>query len=218
MKPLSSIFITFSLFLGCFSVAWGESEIKTKTLSNYLHEHGYYLNPVHSPMNEGYMSDTQKDQFNNCLKKYKNIRKILEIGLNAGHSAENFFNNCPDLELFVSFDINHHPYTSVAAEYFYEKHGNKFIFVPGDSLKTLPSFKKRHNFLYKFDLIFVDGCHAYEWALSDIKHSRNMAHSNTVLWIDDVPPDLSGPIGKAVKECVKNKIIEIVEHHIASHP
>jgi len=216
MQKYITIFIW--MFLGIFNCTILLGNCKDElNLDSYLQKHGFYLYPVHSPINEGYMSDPQKDQFNERLKTYGKITKILEIGLNGGHSAENFFNNCEDLILFVSFDINHYPYTNCAIEYFTKKFGSKFLFNPGDSMVTVPRFKENHPD-YKFDLIFIDGCHAYKWAMSDIMHTRTMAHANTILWIDDVPPNLSGPIGKAVTECVEKGIIEIFEIHHSVHP
>ncbi|HSX13224.1 MAG TPA: hypothetical protein VLE96_02240, partial [Chlamydiales bacterium] len=40
---------------------------------------------------EGYITDGQKNQFREELSKHPEIRTIAEIGLNGGHSAEHFF-------------------------------------------------------------------------------------------------------------------------------
>jgi predicted O-methyltransferase YrrM len=210
IKFLLKLFFAFCLFST-------PMDVYSVSLDEFLHDHGFFLNPIHSPVNEGYMSDSQKEQFIEKLSTYKGIKRIAEIGLNAGHSAEVFFNTCKELELFVSFDINHYPYTPVAVKYFYREYGNKFIFNPGDSLQTVPRFQSNYPFM-RFDLIFIDGCHAYEWAMGDLINMKRMAHPKTVLWIDDVPPDFSGPIGLAVRTCEAQGIIRIIKLHDSSHP
>ena len=128
-----------------------------------------------------------------------------------------FFNNCPELELFVSFDLNRYPYTACAVEYFYNKYSNRFLFKPGDSIKTIPDFINNYPY-FQFDLIFVDGCHAYEWALSDITNARRLAHKDSILWVDDVPEDFSGPVGQAVLECERQGLIQIIGVNKSDHP
>ncbi len=216
MRKFMLYLATLSLLLLNVSILVAR-ELDNVSLNDYLRQHGFYLYPINSPVNEGYMSDSQKEQFNQRLSTYKNIHKVLEIGLNGGHSAENFFNNLEDLELFASFDINHHAYTGCAVNYFYTKFQNRFMFTPGDSMKTVPKFIKNYPF-FRFDLIFIDGCHAYDWVISDIIHCKEMAHADTILWVDDVPSDLSGPIGEAVKKCQDDGIIEIIQIHQSNHP
>ena len=75
-----------------------------------------------------------------------------------------------------------------------------------------------NNPLYRFDLIYIDGCHAFRNALSDIVYARRLAHSGTILWIDDVSSDLSGDVGTAVNMCEKLGLIKIVKIHQSSHP
>lgn len=207
--------ITFSLLL--ISASFLVSADNLSPLNVYLHDHGYDLNPVNSIVNEGYMSDTQKEQFIDKLAAYENIKTIAEIGLNGGHSAEMFFNTCKNLELFASFDINHHPYTQVAVDYFYNTFGNRFLFRSGDSLKTVPQLHIDRPDL-RFDLIFIDGCHHIEWAMGDILNMRNMAHSKTILWIDDVDAQFSGPVGQAAKACAEQGLIRLIKVHESQHP
>lgn len=132
----------------------------------------------------GYMNNHQKRQFQKRLSQISGIRGILEIGLNAGHSAECFFENCRDLEQFVSFDINFFPYTKPAANHLQKLHPNRFSFIEGNSLVTIPSFAKNFPEL-KFDLIYIDGSHHFENVIGDIKNTSLLAHKKTILWIDD---------------------------------
>lgn len=219
MKKFISCLTMLSLVLliNTSTIFANTGDLNDTSLNEFLRQNGFYLYPVHSHINEGYMSDSQREQFNQRLSTYSNIRSVLEIGLNGGHSAENFFNNLEDIQLFVSFDINRYAYTGCAVNYFYKKFQNRFMFVPGDSMQTVPEFIKNYP-SFRFDLIFIDGCHAYDWAVSDIINCRKMAHANTILWIDDVPPDLSGPIGEAVQKCQMDGIIDIIKVHESNHP
>ncbi len=154
------------------------------SLNQYLNQKGFYLSPMHSAKNEGYMSDAQKEQFQDELKLRPEVESILEIGLNGGHSAENFFRFCKGLKKFVSFDINHHAYTPVAVEYFKLTYPARFEFIPGDSMKTVPEYCKKFRD-QKFDLIYIDGGHSYDLCLNDILNCKWLAHRGTHVWIDD---------------------------------
>ncbi|MBA3721550.1 MAG: class I SAM-dependent methyltransferase [Parachlamydiaceae bacterium] len=179
------------------------------SLDQYLVTYGFTLSPLHSSVNEGYMTEQQKNQFSEQLKKYPEIKSIGEVGLNAGHSTENFFQNCPNLKKLVSFDINMHPYTNVAVEYFFKKYKDRFAFVPGDSLIKVRAYAK-NNPNEKFDLIYVDGNHTYSYCLNDILNFKSLAHPETILWVDDY----NGPeVFKAVNACVELGEIKIESIH-----
>jgi predicted O-methyltransferase YrrM len=189
-------------------------------INNFFKTQNIKLSPVHSKKNEGYMTPSQQSQYISKLSEYQktaSIQIICEIGLNGGHSAETLINHSPDLIKFISFDINHHFYTPLAANYFKTNLGDKFEFYPGDSLKVVPDFTSANPEL-KADLIYIDGCHLYAWALQDILNCRKLAHQNTYVWIDDVYPDLANPIGEAVRDCMKQGIIRIIDCHVSDDP
>jgi predicted O-methyltransferase YrrM len=180
---------------------------KLITLEHYLGYYGFQLSPAPSEKNEGYISDAQKAQFIERLNAYPNIKKIAEIGLNAGHSAENFFSCCNRLEKFVSFDLSEYAYTQVAVDYFFRNYKERFEFVRGDSQKTVPSYF--HHFPEQtFDLIYIDGGHFYTNCINDIKNCKKLAHPNTILWIDDFFE--GGETQRAILECESEGIIQIV--------
>jgi len=164
------------------------------------------------------MTSLQKKQFQKTLNEYNKSKPILvifEVGLNGGHSATTLINGCPFLEKFISFDINHHKYTPLAANFLRQYLNDKFIFIEGDSLKTVPEYLSSHTEI-KPDLIYIDGCHLYEYALNDILNFKESADEETFLWIDDVDPGYSNAIGKAVKYCVDNGIIKILKLHTSN--
>ena len=184
------------------------------TLDYYLKVYGFQLCPVHSNVNEGFMTPQQQEQFTDCLKMHPSIHAIMEVGLNGGHSAENFFRSCPDIRKFVSFDINLHPYVVPAVEYLHRKHKDHFVFVPGDSLVTVPEYKTKFP-TETFDLIYIDGGHSYECCFNDIVNASHLAHPNTILWVDDYNGDT---VFQAVQECVRQRIIKVKQIHDSKSP
>lgn len=172
-------------------------------LDYYLRVHGLRLSPLHSNINEGYMTEAQKAEFNKYLPSYTDVKKVLEIGFNAGHSSENFFLNLKNLEKLVAFDINTHYYTKIGAEFMKQKYKDKFELVIGDSLVTVPIYAEGND--EKFDLVYVDAKHEYNNCLNDIINSAALAHKGTILWVDDY----GGEVRDAVSECVKRGIIAL---------
>lgn len=175
------------------------------SLDQYLGYYGFNLSPQNSHINEGYMSNEQKKQYRKRLSLYPHIERILEIGLNGGHSAENFLQTCKNLKKFISFDINMHDYTPRAVEYFKRKYKNKFEFIAGDSTLTVPHYASSFPD-QKFDLIYVDGKHTYEYVIKDILNCRAFAHSDTILWVDDY----SSFIQEAVLSLQEKGMIKVV--------
>lgn len=175
------------------------------TLDRYLSYYGFKLSPSHSETNEGYMSNEQKNQYKKRLSLYPNIETILEIGLNAGHSANHFMRTCKNLKEFVSFDINQHAYTSVAAEYLKRTFKDKFLLIEGDSAVTVPQYSATYPDKI-FDLIYVDGYHTYDYVIKDVMNCRALADSNTILWIDDY----HSFVKEAVASLVDQGVLEII--------
>jgi predicted O-methyltransferase YrrM len=176
---------------------------KTSGLDSYLSKHGFKLSPVHSSKNEGYASIAQRAAFASELKKHTHIKRILEIGFNAGHTSELFLKSCPEAEI-VSFDLNYYPYTAVSAQYISSKYQDRFTFIEGNSRDTVPAFAEKG----KFDLIFIDGGHYYEICLQDIQNCARLAHQNTLLWIDDFNCQ---DVLQAVTDCEEQGLIRLIE-------
>ena len=148
-------------------------------LSNFLNDRGFPSDVI-----EGYSQQVQP-QVNDLIQltKSSNIKNILEIGFNAGHSAEVFLHNNNHIKL-TSFDLGSHAYVHHAKEYIDAAFPNRHDLVLGDSTVTLPEFIK-HKTGTTFDVIFVDGGHDYEVAKADLENCFHLSHKHTIVILDD---------------------------------
>jgi len=181
----------------------------------FLRSRGFSLPAQRCEENDGYMSLAQKEQFSEQLSLYPKIRRIAEIGFNGGHSAENFFERCPNLELLIAFDLNAYTCTRFAAEYFYKTYVDRFALILGDSLVTVTEFHLQNPNLL-FDLIYIDGCHDFEWVLGDIMNAQKIAHNQTIVWLDDVKEQ--NEVAAAIKFLESTGIIHIEQSFASIDP
>jgi len=108
---------------------------------------------------------------------------VMEIGFNAGHSAEVFLQNNKHLTL-TSFDLGIHNYGRTAKEYIDATYPNRHTLILGDSRTTIPIFLN-NNKDTKFDVIFIDGGHDYQIAKADMENCLHLAHKDTIVILDD---------------------------------
>jgi predicted O-methyltransferase YrrM len=147
------------------------------------------------------------------LTKNSNIN-VMEIGFNAGHSAEVFLSNNHCLNL-TSFDLGEHNYGPIAKEYIDFNFPNRHTLIFGDSRQTVPSYIENNKDI-KFDVIFIDGGHDYEIARNDLENCFHLAHKDTIVILDDVvfkeewkEHYTQGPTRIWNEYLEKNKIIEL---------
>lgn len=134
---------------------------------------------------------------------------IMEIGFNAGHSAELFLQNNKDLTL-TSFDLGSHDYVSTAKEYIDTTYPNRHTLILGDSMLTVPTYIENNKDI-KFDIIFIDGGHDYQVAKSDIENCFHLSHKDTIVILDDTNfnVEANGPTKIWSEKIKENKIIEL---------
>lgn len=142
---------------------------------------------------------------------------VMEIGFNAGHSAEIFLHNNPSLNL-ISFDLGVYDCVHVGKQYIDNTYPNRHKLILGDSTLTVPKFINENKDT-KFDIIFIDGGHEYEIAKTDITNCYHLAHKDTIVILDDTifRKDWEkiwniGPSKNWIEHLEQNKIIELNRH------
>ena len=124
--------------------------------------------------------------FLKTLATRQEIRRIGEIGFNAGFSSYAFLSANPLVHV-TSFDLGEHEYLAMAKEHIDSEFPERHTLVVGDSRQTIPQFADAETD-GPFDLIFIDGGHTYEVASADIANMKLLAHDGTVLVFDDLLP------------------------------
>jgi len=149
--------------------------IHNMSLTEYLSKNGIFDLEGHT--------ENVKEQQEELIKLSKDVKTVMEIGFNAGHSAELFLKNNPELTL-TSFDIGDHNYVLTGKQYIDKTFPGRHTLIIGDSTMSVPKFIKDHPEI-KFDLLFIDGCHEYEIAKADLENCRHLAHKDSIVVMDD---------------------------------
>lgn len=113
-----------------------------------------------------------------------NVKSVMEIGFNAGHSADVMLFANSSIKL-TSFDLGIHAYVLHAKEYMDKTYPARHELILGDSMQTVPEFIAANGANTKFDVIFIDGGHTYDLAKADLTNCKNLAHPNTIVILDD---------------------------------
>ena len=117
------------------------------------------------------------------IAKSESIRRISEIGFNAGHSTTTFLTSNPSA-FMLSFDLGMHNYVVKAKSFVDSTFPGMHLLVIGSSHISVPAFIKLFP-ACRFDLIFIDGCHTIHMALTDIQSYKPYAHEETIVLLDD---------------------------------
>jgi predicted O-methyltransferase YrrM len=156
---------------------------KNKYLNLYKMNLDLYLKNNNAYVTEGHVNQVQEQV--SILKEIVsdlNIKNILQIGFNAGHSTDLFLSSNQEC-IVTSFDIGEHDYVRTGKEYIDSTYPNRHNLILGNSVLTIPQYYK--NNLVAFDLIFIDGSHNYDIALCDLHNCRKLAHKDTIVILDD---------------------------------
>ena len=77
-----------------------------------------------------------------------------------------------------------HNYVLTAKEYIDITYPSRHTLMLGDSRTSVPLFI-HNNKDVKFDIIFIDGCHYYDYAKADMENCMKLAHKDTIVIMDD---------------------------------
>lgn len=140
-----------------------------------------FLSSKRVPIREGHIQQCNEEvhRLVRLIDTFQ-IKTVLEIGFNAGHSSEVFLSS--GVREMVSFDFGHHPCVAAGKEWIDTQYPERHVLILGDSTKTVPAYACHQ----KFDLIFVDGGHFYDTVMKDLTNVQSFAHANTIVAVDDV--------------------------------
>jgi len=144
-------------------------------ISEYLTNQGVYSFEGYSQQIPGQVED--------LIRLSSEKTHIMEIGFNAGHSAEVFLKNNPTLTL-TSFDLGVHEYVLKAKEYIDMMYPKRHTLLLGDSQVSVPRYIDA-NPGKTFDLIFIDGGHDYPIVNADIENCLRLSTKDTLILLDD---------------------------------
>lgn len=156
-----------------------------------------------------------------ALVREEKPKRILEIGFNAGHSAEVFLSTDAEVHL-LSFDLGHVPAVNVGKAFIDARFPHRHTLIIGDSTVSVPAFTRLHPDA-RFDLIFIDGGHQYEVAKADIDNCMKLADAHTIVVLDDTiftksleQPYTVGPTKAWLESLRERKVTELGRHEYAT--
>tara|TARA_B100000482_G_scaffold189610_1_gene171314 strand:- start:265 stop:921 length:657 start_codon:yes stop_codon:yes gene_type:complete len=116
------------------------------------------------------------------------VENVMEIGFNGGHSSELFLETNSNINV-ISFDICGYNCVRVGKNFIDKKFPGRHTLIKGNSLESVPKYASDHDI--KFDVIFIDGGHAYDIVKGDIMNCKRLAHKDTLVILDDTVKDTS---------------------------
>lgn len=177
------LLIVFLIIYGC----WWYKKNSNQSLDDYNQSLDNYYKTINKFSagfkGEGYSQQIiEQSDFLKNITNNKDIKNVMEIGFNGGHSAEIFLSSNKNINM-VSFDIGEHDYVKLGKHFIDKTYPGRHQLIIGDSLKTVPEYYKTVN--KKFDLIFIDGGHDYHTAKYDLINCKNLSHDKTIVIMDD---------------------------------
>ncbi len=135
---------------------------------------------------EGWSRPDQRAWFTHLLNKTLEVRRIVEVGFNAGHSSLVFLQARTNISV-VSFDLGTHGYIHSAKTFIDSRFPGRHTLILGDSTVTVPLYQQKHPEA-SFDLAFIDGGHDYEIASADVRNVLPLIHPAGLVVMDDLCP------------------------------
>jgi methyltransferase family protein len=139
---------------------------------------------------------SKRDRFRSVALSHN---RLLEVGVNGGHSAYAALTANPELTYF-GIDICAHSYVRPAIEWLQAEFPGRVSFESGNSLKTLPALRRQGQ---RFSAFHVDGAKVNY--LADILHCRQMMDGEVAVVIVD---DTNGPLVSVTwRRCLRWRIV-----------
>jgi hypothetical protein len=123
-----------------------------------------------------------KGKRENLIHAAQHKKHMLEIGVNAGHSALIALYHS-DI-MYYGVDVGLHGYTPAAIDFLKQKFGSRVNYRAKGSLQALPYIAVQEPQL-KFDLIHIDGNHELPFVETDFYNALRVAHEQGWILFDD---------------------------------
>jgi hypothetical protein len=125
--------------------------------------------------------------------------RMLEIGVNGGHSAYLALSSNPRLE-FHGVDIGEHSYFRLAMDWLADEFPQRVFFYEGDCRAVLPQLRDRH---LEFDVFHIDGAkHTY---YEDILNCQQLIVTpEAVVIVDDTQ---ERGVARIWRRCVRQRLV-----------
>ncbi len=148
-----------------------------------------YLTDRNIKIRQGYITQVNEhsSQVINQINKLCNVNQlqnILEIGFLAGHSAEIFLNLNKTVNV-TSIDESVLQSVKAGKEYIDLYYPGRHTLIKGNSNNVLKN-EKFNSSQMKYDIILIDGSFKYDIIKQDILLSKNLAHDNTIIIINNI--------------------------------
>jgi len=160
---------------------------------------------------EGFMMPEQAKVLRDLLNTHIEVKKILEIGFNGGHSAYNFLAARKNTHV-TSVEIDYSSKVAAAKKRIDALFPGRHTLMYGDSKEVLPGLAAVSA---QFDLIFVDGDHNLAGVTADLNNGRFLAHEDTILVMDDYNASMPWGVGpvKAWDDARESDVIIQTQEH-----
>jgi predicted O-methyltransferase YrrM len=139
----------------------------------------------------------KRDRFRRAVE---GRRRLLEIGVNGGHSAYLALTSNPTLE-FHGVDICTNGYVIPAVEWLHAEFPGRVFFYEGSSLDVVPELARRGE---RFDCFHVDGA-KYLYYMDVLNCGPMIADDGAILIMDDVQLPV---VGRAWNRCVRERLVQ----------
>ncbi len=168
---------------------------KPNTNANYIYKSNdsnsicEFLETRNVKIKQGYITQVQ-EHANQLATHLKNIcdldglKNVLEVGFLAGHSAELFLKLNDQIQV-TSIDESVLQSVNVGKDYIDLNYPNRHTLIKGNSNIILKDDVMTGSEV-KYDIIFIDGSFKYDIVKQDIILSKQFAHENTIVIINNV--------------------------------
>jgi hypothetical protein len=200
-----------SIDVACTPVSFLASSL----LSTISREHDRWL--WWWPLKEGDISTRASHiEYLSRAASLSTVKTVCELGFNQGFSAIMWLASNPSLRVY-SFDLMRYSGSYAALEFVQNNFPGRLTLIRGDSKHSIADFASTHCDL-TCDIIFVDGLHTFDGALTDMKSFSQLAHAQTVLLMDDLGSAKFNGVEQAWSHAITDGLIVESQRILAVEP